>query len=403
MNSRIRFLFLLCYLFFTNSVIGQSFITGKVIEVVDGRTVKIQTSYETVTVQIQFIEVPEPEQQLSGTVKEHLQKLVLGKSLTFYPQSGTQGKLYLDSIDVAMQMLRDGAAWYDLPSAKDQQETFRTAYQRMESLAKLEKRGVWGISGLKPAWEFRDEQYAKKIEESKKLKNISSQQNIAITYPVFPEKIKIGSFIELDEIVPKNFAVIGIGYRENNKTKLYKIIKKAQPGDLICLGQNIPSPFVSAQGAISEFCPTSGYGGNANFIEDANTVMASHAKQAIMKTATALRMYKVSGNYSEFEVKAREAISVTNTALPHISDNDLRDFLSISIGALTDAMLVRSSRNGNYGAKLSGSALLALNDKYGLGETSAYILDDKIIDVGIEYINKSGQRAKTLGLFDILK
>ncbi len=145
----------------TVSANAQTRFVGRAVEVLDGRTVVIDTDGRKLTAQVEFIEVPEPEQPLHQTVREHLEKLVIGKTVEFRPRGISPGKaigqLYVNSADIALQMLRDGAAW-QVPSAKSgQSESESAAYQYHQTQAKLEKRGVWGVKDLKPAWQFRAE------------------------------------------------------------------------------------------------------------------------------------------------------------------------------------------------------------------------------------------------------
>jgi endonuclease YncB( thermonuclease family) len=145
---------------------------GKVVEIVDGKTAVIQVpTGGRVTVVLQFIEIPEAQQPLRQTVKEHLEKLVLGKTVEFLPRrlSTTEsvGQVFLGGVDVSLQMLRDGAAWYSLPEKNGQDAREREAYQTMETQAKTEKRGVWSIENNKPAWEFRAEMRARALEQER--------------------------------------------------------------------------------------------------------------------------------------------------------------------------------------------------------------------------------------------
>lgn len=138
---------------------AQTRFAGRVVEVVNGRTVVIDTDGRKLTAEVEFIEVPEPDQPLHQTVRDHLAKLVLGKNVEFRPHGITPGKtvgqLYVDSVDVALQMLRDGAAWQVPATKSGQNESDSSAYQYHENQAKLEKRGVWGVKDMKSAWEFR--------------------------------------------------------------------------------------------------------------------------------------------------------------------------------------------------------------------------------------------------------
>jgi endonuclease YncB( thermonuclease family) len=114
---------------------------GKVVEVIDGKTCVIQLSGRKLTAVLQYIEIPETDQPLYGTVKEHLQNMILDKWVEFLPRvvmtDRTAGQLLLKGIDVGQQMLRDGAAWYSIPEKSGQD--------------------VWGIENLKPSWEYRAE------------------------------------------------------------------------------------------------------------------------------------------------------------------------------------------------------------------------------------------------------
>lgn len=88
---------------------AQATYRGVVSKIIDGRTVAIKTEAGEVQTQMIFIEVPEPEQPLSAIVREHLGKLVLGKSVRFdaarsYSQ-GVLGMLYLVTGDDAVEAL----------------------------------------------------------------------------------------------------------------------------------------------------------------------------------------------------------------------------------------------------------------------------------------------------------
>ncbi len=166
---------------------------GKVVEVLDGKTCVIEIANGRVTAILQYIEIPEPEQPLHATVKEHLQKLILDKTVEFQPRGvksdKTFGKLFVKGVDISQQMLRDGAAWYSVSENKGQSEAESVKYQDNETQAKAEKRGVWSVENLKPAWEYRAEKEAsrrqqeaetlaksKLVTEEKKKKLVQRQQ-----------------------------------------------------------------------------------------------------------------------------------------------------------------------------------------------------------------------------------
>ena len=156
-------LFLFFVLLLAGSGFSQRKFAGKAVDVLDGRTVVIDLETGKLTAVIQYIEVPEPEQPLHQVAREHLRKLVQGKFVDFQPQGivpkKTFGQLYLNGVDIGQQMVRDGAAWH-APAAKTGQGAVEsTAYDSNQAQAKAEKRGIWSIPDLKPAWQFRAERY----------------------------------------------------------------------------------------------------------------------------------------------------------------------------------------------------------------------------------------------------
>ncbi len=165
---------------------SQRRFSGKVTEVIDGKTVVIEVETGKLTAVLQHIEIPEPEQPLYGTVREHLEKLVLGKKIEFRPQgmlpTKSFGQLYVGGLDIAQQMLRDGGAWHigSDRSGQDKQES--SAYQYSQDQAKNEKRGVWSIADMKPAWQFRAEreELRKQQEELKEQSALKARMASAV-------------------------------------------------------------------------------------------------------------------------------------------------------------------------------------------------------------------------------
>jgi endonuclease YncB( thermonuclease family) len=149
---------------------GQQRMVGKVVDVANGKTVVIELSDgKKITAELEYVEIPEPEQPLSQVIREHLKNLALGKNVELVAKvilpKHVIGKVFLGDVNLSQQLLRDGAAWYAVLE-KDRQDTFESQnYQLVESQAKLEKRGIWGIADLKPAWVFRAEKAAQKESE----------------------------------------------------------------------------------------------------------------------------------------------------------------------------------------------------------------------------------------------
>ncbi len=152
---------------------AQTRIGGRVVEILDGKTVVIQTfNADKLTAELQYIEVPEAEQPLHKIAKDHLQALVLDKKIEFRARGFTSnksvGQLFLNGVDVSQQMIRDGAAWYALPQKNAQDYNESVVYQNNEAQAKNDKLGVWSVAGLKPSWEIRAEAEANRRKEEEK-------------------------------------------------------------------------------------------------------------------------------------------------------------------------------------------------------------------------------------------
>jgi endonuclease YncB( thermonuclease family) len=140
---------------------AQSSYPGQVIDVIDGKTVVVDTSNGRVKVGLQYIDVPGTGQVLHDTVKTHLRDLVLGKLVSYTPRmlltDRTIGQLVANDIDISQQMLRDGAAWHIPANVSGQSKIEHDLYASFESAAKKDHLGVWAVPGLKPEWETRAE------------------------------------------------------------------------------------------------------------------------------------------------------------------------------------------------------------------------------------------------------
>lgn len=167
-------LFLVSFLFFifANAAFAQSRLSGKVVEVLSARTVVVELQTGSrITTELQFIDTPDSTQALYQTVKDHLQNMVLNKVVEFRPKGMREGKavgsIYLNGTDVALQMIRDGAARYAATEGGTQDASESNMYQVNEALAKSDKLGVWS-----PA-------YLKAEADSKVEKSIAAKKEVA--------------------------------------------------------------------------------------------------------------------------------------------------------------------------------------------------------------------------------
>ncbi len=244
----ISILFLI--IIFSLSVYSQSFIGGKVVDILDGRTIVIETGKDArINFRLQSIEVPEPEQQLYAVVKDHLRKLTIDKSVNIRSNGLSEGFIVgvatIGNIDISQQLLRDGAAWLEISNSSSED------YKIAEKSAKAEKRGVWGISGLKPAWEFRLEKLEKELAKQKAIEAeailseklelansakkpnktssnnnnetlgyLESGQNFSLEYDSVTNKTFVSSQMEIFQFSDDSVAVdalLGFGYEFSGK------------------------------------------------------------------------------------------------------------------------------------------------------------------------------------------
>lgn len=148
---------------------GQD-LTGKIVDVLDGRTVVIESSDKNrFAIQLQFIEVPTAETSFAPTGKEHLKKLSINKPASFsiikIVEKVNIGKVLVGGVDLSQQLLLDGTAWYLLPEKDEQKYGERNIYLELEQTAKAGQRGVWADISLKPSWIIQAEKDAEKEKQ----------------------------------------------------------------------------------------------------------------------------------------------------------------------------------------------------------------------------------------------
>ncbi len=159
-----------------------------------------------------------------------------------------------------------------------------------------------------------------------------SEYKPPVILTVLPNKIPNAIFVDADAETPKGFIVVGFGYLENDKNKLLKAVKKPETGDAACSNFPVPSTYVITQYVVSNLCPYSGYGNNANYITNAAALSKILVKDALFRTNLAYRMYKISGNYAEFESKAGDATAAITNAYQYLPEGNLKNYLLLASG-----------------------------------------------------------------------
>jgi micrococcal nuclease len=130
-------------------------ITGVVVGVHDGDTMRIRTAHETIKVRLFGIDAPEIGQPFARASKDKLSALTFGKTVhlishgkdTFNRQLADV--LLEDDTNVNQEMVRAGMALYFRRYVKSKQ------LESIENEARRNRRGVWSDDGMVPPWEYR--------------------------------------------------------------------------------------------------------------------------------------------------------------------------------------------------------------------------------------------------------
>ena len=158
---------------FCNEVRAASFY-GKVIEVDDGDLITVYNLNRGVKVRLLGVDAPEPGQPFAEIAREHLKNLVIEKMVTVeYSSLGSHssvvGKVILDGADICAQMIRDGAAWFDVNNNSRLSEAERDIYTQSEVAARSEKRGIWQNGDAVAPWEFVKQQALRALKPTRSL------------------------------------------------------------------------------------------------------------------------------------------------------------------------------------------------------------------------------------------
>lgn len=136
---------------------GATDITGQVVGVADGDTLTLLTADKTqVKVRLGEIDTPESKQPFGTRAKQMLSDLAFGKEARMVVQDTdrygrTVGRVYVGSLDVNAELVKQGGAWVYRQYLKDQ------SLLTLEAEAKAAKRGLWGLPEIErcPPWDWR--------------------------------------------------------------------------------------------------------------------------------------------------------------------------------------------------------------------------------------------------------
>ncbi|CAG0904758.1 unnamed protein product [Darwinula stevensoni] len=153
-KSLVTVMLLSCWAF----AYAQGVITGLVVGVSDGDTVKVLTPEKTeIRVRLAEIDAPESKQAFGSRSKQSLSDICFGKPATLLVQDidrygRTVASVECDGVSAQKHQLNNGMAWVYDRYVKD-----RTLYVLQHS-AQQGLRGLWADNDPVPPWEYRHSQ-----------------------------------------------------------------------------------------------------------------------------------------------------------------------------------------------------------------------------------------------------
>jgi endonuclease YncB( thermonuclease family)/Tfp pilus assembly protein PilF len=146
---RLQMLFVVTFisLFACRQVLAAT-LHGLVVEVLDGENISVRVEKRLIKVRLCALSAPKLSQPLADVAREHLSQLLNGKQVAVeYLGLDRGGPLVavvtLNDSDIGMQMIRDGAAFYNKSESSELPAQLRGFYEESERLARGEVRGIW--------------------------------------------------------------------------------------------------------------------------------------------------------------------------------------------------------------------------------------------------------------------
>lgn len=185
---------------FCNEVRAASFY-GKVVDVNDGDLITVSNLNRPVKVRLLGVDAPEPGQPFAEVAKQHLKDLTMDKFVTVeYSSLGTNssvvGRVILDGVDVCAQMIRDGAAWFDINNNSRLSETERQIYLQSEAAARNEKRGVWQNGDAVAPWQYLKSQAIKPTPRPNNGTELPPKRTVQPPSQLTPEAILGSDYVK---------------------------------------------------------------------------------------------------------------------------------------------------------------------------------------------------------------
>ena len=143
--------------------------SGRIVHVADGDTVTLLTqSKQQIRIRISGIDAPEKAQPYGNRSKQNLERLAHSKdAIADCPKKDKYKryvcKVLVDNLDVGLEQLRSGLAWWYRAYSNEQSAEDRTTYETAEIAASKAGIGLWKDDFSMPPWQWRTEKRGEKI------------------------------------------------------------------------------------------------------------------------------------------------------------------------------------------------------------------------------------------------
>ncbi|MDH5398577.1 MAG: thermonuclease family protein [Cyclobacteriaceae bacterium] len=128
-------------------------IQGKVVQVMDGNTLEVETKEgEKFTVMLFGVDAPELGQEFGSEATSYLRKIALNKKVLVVMKGkdrwgSRMAKVsFANGEDVGVRLIREGMAWSRLEGGEEKQ---------LEGISKTARKGLWVDDDPTPPWIFR--------------------------------------------------------------------------------------------------------------------------------------------------------------------------------------------------------------------------------------------------------
>ena len=153
------------FLLFTAVTAEAVTVRGVVTEVRDGQSIVVAVNGRKLNVQLRGVAAPVLLQEFGGLSRQHLSNLILDKSVEvqFSQLQSEQvvARVIWNDLDIGLQLIRDGAAWFNKVGNHSLTDDERALYSEAERLARNEMRGLWSDGTPMPPWEWKRVQAAR--------------------------------------------------------------------------------------------------------------------------------------------------------------------------------------------------------------------------------------------------